>query len=123
MEEKFKEPQAADEITVGAKAQTTAEAPANITIRVAQLGMDIVEVTGPKGMTVSQALNKAGMNVLQGLELRVNNSTCKPDRELHDGEIVMLVPEIVGGSVIGAVVAITDATHNVLDAMWFGLKQ
>lgn len=116
-QEKTRTPETDETLNLGR--QSTAEKSETITIRVAQLGRDVVEVTGPKDMTVSQALEKAGMSLAKGLDLRVNNSTCGLDRKLADGEIVMLVPRIVGGSVTLGAIAILDQNSKLVDVMWF----
>ncbi len=120
MAEKFEETgTGSDDLTLGRQSTAQEVTEENITIRVAQLGRDIIEVTGPKDMTVGQALDKAGMGVTKGLDLRVNNSSCNLDRKLADGEIVMLVPKIRGGVVEEVAIVISDDSHRILDTLWF----
>jgi len=111
-----------EDLTLSRTASAEAEKPVTIQVRLAQLGEEVMDIIGPKGMTVSQALEKAGKKLSSGLELRVNNSTCNLDRVLEDGEIIMLVPRIVGGQVEEMTIAIQNSEGKVVDAMFFALK-
>ena len=103
----------------------TSDAPKQIGVRLAQLGQEVVDISGEKGMTVRQALAKAQKSVPDGLELRVNNVNASLDRELKDGEIIMLIPRIRGGQGDDAnemdelAIVVCDANCTVLAAMWF----
>lgn len=118
--ERVREPQRDEDLTLGREPVGTPTAGSKtINVRLAQLGAEVIPIIGVEGMTFGQALEKAGVRVARGLELRVNNSTCGLDRVLQDGDILMLVPQIVGGAVEVVAAMIIDRTGAVVDVVWF----
>ena len=95
-----------------------------INVRVAQIGREIVDLKLPKGTSLQQALDKAGLTALRGLEVRVNNVGAGMDRELKDGEIVTLIPDIRGGTeIVTMAITVSDASGNLLDIVWLDQKR
>lgn len=69
-----------------------------IFVKVARTGSQVLEVALNGDHTVEDALEAAGINKKVTEEVRVNGETEEMDYELEDGDRIMLVKNIEGGS-------------------------
>lgn len=73
--------------------------PKEIMVRIARIGAPVMEIHGPQGMTVKEAIEKSGVNA-QGMSTRVMNTPVLGEYQLHNGDDIMLIPNIEGGDLI-----------------------
>ncbi len=109
-----------EEVTIGRQPAQTTTVPevSKVSVRIAQLGRDIVDLTLDKGTTRRQAITKAGLKIPEGLEVRVNNMGADLDEELQDGEIITLIPRIRGGVVQELVILVADHDSKPKGIVW-----
>lgn len=63
------------------------------------IGTDPVDVDVEMGMTVRQALQKAGLEIPNAKDIRVNNNPASLEYTLMPGDMVSFLPKIEGGLV------------------------
>lgn len=66
-------------------------------VRVAKLGEEVKTVTVVEEATVKSALEKAGYEPREKDVLMVNGEEAGPETEIHENDIVTLVPKVKGG--------------------------
>jgi len=66
-------------------------------VKVVKMGGDVSIVNLKEGSTVDKALESAGMLDTSGYSIRVNGLEPCKDQALHEGNLVVLVPEVRGG--------------------------
>lgn len=69
-----------------------------IDVKVSRTGGKTIEVTLDGDRTASAALSIAGLNIKDSEEIYVNGKVSKGSQSLKDGDRVVLVRNVVGGS-------------------------
>lgn len=69
-----------------------------ISVRIVQLGRGVFPYEGEAGATVEQALSAASVPTAH-MEVRVGGRRSELTDELHDGDLVTVIPRIRGGAV------------------------
>jgi molybdopterin converting factor small subunit len=68
----------------------------SVTVRIVQLGKRVFDHVAADGSTVGEGLEAAGITT-EHMEIRVRGVVAKLDQELHDGDLVTVIPRIKGG--------------------------
>jgi len=71
----------------------------NITVKIFRAGSDGTEVSLKEGATVSDALKKSGLNKKDSEIIQINGDIKSMSDKLSDGDQVVLVKNIEGGSI------------------------
>jgi hypothetical protein len=69
-----------------------------ISVRVARIPGQVIELALDDGATVAQALSKAELSVENGETLKVQGMPATPDKVLNDGDRVVLVKGAKGNA-------------------------
>jgi len=78
------------------------EQPGNATvfIRIAKYGQSPVELPVPGGSSIGEALQQADISMDEGLEIRKNGAVVNLNDPVVEGDVVVLIPKIAGGSAV-----------------------